>query len=177
MFGSETKSGSALFAYRTPFFLCTTVSRNWIYSSCMLEIFFFILKNSLRKLVLSRNTPVIPQSTCRSVILVWIIPRLHWHLVLTFGIIICLFWFFFNTHVYVISDIPTELIASFSATLEDALQADLILHVRKVTRLTLQQFLIRIRIGSGFNQVSRSGFWIPIRIQEGKNDRQKLKKG
>jgi hypothetical protein len=48
------------------------------------------------------------------------------------------FLFIFNTHLPVVSDIPTELIASFSATLEDALQADLILHVRKVTRLTLQ---------------------------------------
>ncbi len=43
---------------------------------------------------------------------------------------------------HVISDIPTELIASFSATLEDALQADLILHVRKVTRLTLHHTLV-----------------------------------
>jgi hypothetical protein len=45
---------------------------------------------------------------------------------------------YFQHHLPVASDIPTELIASFSATLEDALQADLILHVRKVTRLTLQ---------------------------------------
>jgi hypothetical protein len=47
---------------------------------------------------------------------------------------------YFYHHLHVVSDIPTELIASFSATLEDALQADIILHVRKVTRLTLQQF-------------------------------------
>ncbi len=45
-------------------------------------------------------------------------------------------------HLHVVSDIPTELIASFSATLEDALQADIILHVRKVTRLTLQHTLV-----------------------------------
>jgi hypothetical protein len=32
---------------------------------------------------------------------------------------------------------------------------------------------IRIRIGSGFNQVSGSGFGIKIRIQEGKNNPQK----
>ena len=32
-----------------------------------------------------------------------------------------------------ISDIPTELIASFNATLEDALLADLLIHVRNVS--------------------------------------------
>ncbi len=36
--------------------------------------------------------------------------------------------------------------------------------------------MFRIRIGSGFNQVSGSGFGIRIRIQEGKNDPQKYKK-
>ena len=32
-----------------------------------------------------------------------------------------------------ISDIPTPLVASFSSTLEDALQADLLLHVRDLS--------------------------------------------
>jgi hypothetical protein len=37
-------------------------------------------------------------------------------------------------------------------------------------------FRIRIRIGSGFNQVSGSGFHFRIRIQEGKNDHKIEKK-
>jgi hypothetical protein len=35
---------------------------------------------------------------------------------------------------------------------------------------------LRIRIGSGFNQFSGSGFGIQIRIQEGKNDPRKKKR-
>ncbi len=35
---------------------------------------------------------------------------------------------------------------------------------------------IRIRIGSGFNQISGSGSGFGIRIQKGKNDPQKYKK-
>jgi hypothetical protein len=40
----------------------------------------------------------------------------------------------------------------------------------------LKWYFVAFRIGSGFNQVSGSGYGIRIRIQEGKNDPQKLKK-
>jgi hypothetical protein len=36
--------------------------------------------------------------------------------------------------------------------------------------------VFRIRIGSGFNQVSGSGYGIQIRAQEVRNDSQKIKK-
>jgi hypothetical protein len=61
-------------------------------------------------------------------------------------------------HVHVVSDIPTELIASFSATLEDALQADLILHVRKVTRLFCITFIFGTNDRKPYSRPVNFGF-------------------